>query len=310
GDRGMRTWRVGTFSMGGALVLLGLFLFLSRFFGFDLIQAMTAWWPVLLIVLGIEILLYLFLSRQEKPILKYDFLSIVFVGIIGMVGIAFAVLNTTGLTGKIEEVMVREERSFELPDFTYQVNADIKRVVVRTTGYDMTIESSPENAVSMFGTYRVQTADNTKLIKRPDDYISANQKGDTLYINVKSLPNEVAPFNQEGEMAATILVPNNIKVEVIGSDNTLRLKPRMLTSNWNIESASSIVLDTSESKDLKIAAVGVQEVTGKDGEWKVTEKPATGEGEPSLKSAIFQSGEGKYTINIANAYQVSLNSGQ
>ncbi|MGJ7912419.1 hypothetical protein [Neobacillus sp. LXY-1] len=306
----MRTWRVGTFSMGGALVLLGLFLFLSRFFGFDLIQAMAAWWPVLLIVLGIEILLYLFLSRQEKPILKYDFLSIIFVGLIGMVGIAFAVLNTTGLTGKIEEVMVREERSFELPDFTYQVNAGIKRVVVRTTGYDMTIESSPENAVSMFGTYRVQTADNTKLIKRPDDYISANQKGDTLYINVKSLPNEVAPFNQQGEVAATVLVPNNIKVEVIGSDNTLRLKPRTLTSNWNIESAASIVLDTSESKDLQVAAVGVQEVTGKDGEWKVTEKPATGEGEPSLKSAIFQSGEGKYKINIANAYQVSLNSGQ
>lgn len=307
----MRTWRVGTFSMGASLVLLGIFLFLSRFIGLDLIHVMTAWWPILLVVLGIEILLYLFLSRQEKPVLRYDFLSIFFVGLLGTAGIGFAILSTTGILGKVEEVMAREERSFELPDFSYQLDDSIKRVVVRTVGYQMTIEATEEKEVSMIGTYRVQTMKKAKLLKSADDIIAANKKGDTLYLNVKTLPNEVVPFDEHGEVAATILIPKDVKLEVIGSGQSLTLKPRSLTNDWNIESASSIVVDVTENSNLKVAAIGVEDIRGKDGEWKVSEKPNSDGTENSvLKNAVYQTGEGKYRINIANAYNVSLNTNQ
>ncbi|WHY78113.1 hypothetical protein QNH20_02820 [Neobacillus sp. WH10] len=304
----MRTWRVGTFSMGASLLFLGLFLFFSKFLDLNLVQIMTAWWPLLLIVLGIEILLYLFLSRQEKPMLKYDFLSIIFVGVIGMVGIGFAVLNTTGLINKVEEVMAREERSFDLPAYSYQMDDSIKRVVVRTVGYDMTIEATEEKEVSMFGTYRVQTGKKEKLLKSADDIIAANKKGDTLYLNVKMLPNEVGPFDSQGIIAGTILVPKDVKLEVIGNNNSLTLKPRTLANDWNIESASSIVVDVTENSNLKVAAVGVENVSGKDGEWQVSGKEnAEGADYDGRKNAVYQSGEGKYRINIANAYDVSLN---
>ncbi|MFF2447062.1 hypothetical protein ACFVSW_08150 [Neobacillus sp. NPDC058068] len=304
----MRTWRVGTFSMGASLLFLGLFLFFSKFLGLDLVQVMTAWWPLLLVVLGIEILIYLFLSRQEKPVLKYDFLSIFFVGVLGTAGIVFAILSTTGIMGKVEDVMAREERSFELPAFAYKTDDSIKRVVVRTVGYDMTIEATEEKAVSMFGTYRVQTAKKVGLLKSADDIIAANQKGDTLYLNVKSLPNEIGPFYSHGIVAATILVPKDVKLEVIGNDNSLTLKPRMLENDWSIESTSSIAVDVASGSNLKVAAVDVQDVRGKDGDWKVTEKVSSeGHDQSRAKNAVYQSGEGKYRINIANAYSVSLN---
>lgn len=304
----MRTWRVGTFSMGASLLFLGLFLFFSKFLGLDLVQVMTAWWPLLLVVLGIEILIYLFLSRQEKPVLKYDFLSIFFVGVLGTAGILFGILSTTGIMGKVEDVMAREERSFELPAFAYKTDESIKRVVVRTVGYDMTIEATEEKAVSMFGTYRVQTAKKAGLLKSADDIIAANQKGDTLYLNVKSLPNEIGPFYSHSNVAATILIPKDVKLEVIGNDNSLNLKPRMLANDWNIESSSSIVVDVDAGSNLKVAAVGTQEVSGKDGDWKVSEKANSDEHDNSVrKNAVYQSGEGKYQINIANAYSVSLN---
>ncbi|MFJ7727302.1 hypothetical protein ACIQXV_14175 [Neobacillus sp. NPDC097160] len=300
----MRTWRVGTFSMGASLLFLGLFLFFSRILNFNLVQVMTAWWPLLLVVLGVEILLYLFLSRQEKPVLKYDFLSIFFVGVIGTVGIAFAVLSATGLMDKAEEVMAREERSFELPAFSYQMDDSIKRVVVRTVGYDMTIEATEEKEVSMFGTYRVQTGKKEQLLKSADDIIVANKKGDTLYLNMKTLPNEIGPFDSQGMVAGTILVPKDVKLEVIGTGNSLMLKPRMLANDWDIESASSIIVDVSENNNLKVAAVGVEHVSGKDGEWQVSEKESPEYG--TSKNAVYQSGEGKYRIHIANAYDVSL----
>ncbi|MEH7272375.1 LiaF transmembrane domain-containing protein [Neobacillus vireti] len=301
----MRTWRVGTFSMGASLVFLGIFLFLSRFMGFDLVHVMTSWWPVLLIVLGIEILLYLFLSRQEKPILKYDFVSILFVGVLGMVGIMFATLSATGIMGKVEEVVAREERSFELPNFSYQMDDSIKRVVLRTTGYQTTIEATDEKEVTMFGTYRIQTANKDGLLKSADEYVYANKKGDTLYVNVKTLPNEMGPFYSHQEIASTILIPKGVQLEVIGNGNDITLNPRSLENNWSLDGASSINVKVAEDSHLNITADGVGDVNGRDGAWQLTETDVPNEG--IKRNAVFQSGEGKYNITITNTHYVSVN---
>ncbi|WP_342043217.1 hypothetical protein [Bacillus sp. OTU2372] len=305
----MRTWRVGTFSMGASLIFLGLFLFFSKFLGLNLAEVLMAWWPVLLVVLGVEILVYLFLSRQEQPILKYDFLSIFFVGLIGTAGIIFAVISSAGVMGKVEEVMAKEVRSYDLPAFSYKTDDSIKRVVVRSVGYDMTVEATEDKAVSMFGTYRVETAKKTALLKNADDIVMANQKGDTLYLNFKMLPDEMGPFNSQGIVAATILVPNNVKLEVVGNNNSLSLKPRTLVNDWNIESSSAVTVNVMKNSNMTVETVGVDQLSGK--EWKITEEPKGEEHDAAgPKSAVYQSGEGKYLIHISNAYEVKLNINQ
>lgn len=304
----MRTWRVGTFSMGASLLLLGIFLLFSRVIGLDLSHVMMSWWPAILVVLGAEILIYLFLSKQEKPFLKYDFLSIFFIGLLGTVGIAFVIFNSTGLLGKVQEVMAREERTSELPGFDYKLDSSVKRVVVRTVDYPLTIEGTSENAVSMFGTYRAQTAKRNKLISKTEDYIYANQKGDTLYLNVKSLPSEMGPFDSYSTIAATILVPKDVTVEIIGNENPITLKPREIMNDWSVNGASSLVVQVGKNSDLKISAAGVQDVQGKDGAWKVTEEKPDAQGNYSgFKNATYQKGEGKHLLSIANTSNVSLN---
>jgi len=302
----MRTWRVGTFSMGASLVFLGLFLFLSRFLGFDLAHVMTAWWPVLLIVLGIEILLYLFFSKQEKPILKYDFVSILFVGLLGMAGIVFATLSATGIMGKVEEVVAREERSFELPDFSYQMDDSIKRVVLRTAGYQTTIEATDEKEVSMFGTYRTQAAKNEKLLASADDYVYANRKGDTLYVNVKTLPNELGPFYSHPKVASTILIPRGVELEIISTGADIVLNPRALENNWSINGAASLDVKVADSSNLNIEAIDVHGVNGADGAWNITSEGDPNQGD--RVDAVHQSGEGEYHITISNTSYVTLNS--
>ena len=70
-------------------------------------------------------------------------------------------------------------------------------------------------------------------------------------------------------------------------------------------------LMSQASSNLKVAAVGAQEISGKDGDWKVSEKANSEDHDQSMrKNAVYQSGEGKYQINIDNAYSVSLNSNQ
>src|SRR3954451_19770477 len=136
----MRTWRVGTFSMGASLLFLGIFLLLSQLFGLDITRVMIAWWPVILVVLGVEILVFLFLFRKEKSFLKYDFLSILFVGILGTLGIGFALFSSTGMFEKIDDWLNHEEQTMDLPVFEHQLEGDVKRVVVDTGSSPLTIE--------------------------------------------------------------------------------------------------------------------------------------------------------------------------
>lgn len=61
--------------MGLSLVLLGGFLFASQVQGFAVFDTLIAWWPLILVVLGAEVLVYVFLSGKDSPVVKYDVFS-------------------------------------------------------------------------------------------------------------------------------------------------------------------------------------------------------------------------------------------
>jgi len=309
GGFNMRTWRVGTFSMGASLLFLGVFLLLSQLFGLELTHVMIAWWPVILVILGIEILVFLILSRQEKPFLKYDFLSIFFVGIVGTAGIGFSLLSSTGILEKVDDWLNHEERTMDLPVFEHQVMDEVMRVVVDTGSYPLTIEGIMEKEVTMFGTYRALTGEKEKLISEAVDYISVRQKGDTLYVSIKELPSESAgPFDSYGGiLSATLLVPNDVNLEVMGNDNTITLKPRLLMSNWTVDHAANLSVQMGNTSDVKVTAKGVQDFQGDREKWNIIEgNTEEGVEGPSIKEATYQIGNGSHHLQILNSYQVNV----
>ncbi|MFE8697103.1 hypothetical protein ACFYKT_12230 [Cytobacillus sp. FJAT-53684] len=301
----MRTWRVGTFSMGASLLFLGIFLLLSQLFGMDLMHVMISWWPIILIVLGIEILVFLFLSRQEKPFLKYDFLSIFFVGIIGTIGIGFAILSSTGIMDKMDNVLKREERTIDLPSLEKQLSDEVKRVVVDTGHYPLTIEGTSTKEMTMFGTYRALLGKKETLLTNAEEYVSIHEKGDTIYVKVKGLPNEVAgPFDRYADLSATLLVPSDVKLEVNGNDNSITLKPRTLISDWTIDQTSHLSVQLPNSSDVKVTATEIQDFQGNREKWQMTEEPHSEV--PVIKLGTFQTGKGEHNLTITNSYQLSF----
>lgn len=304
----LRTWRVGTISMGASLLFLGIFLLLSQFAGFSLSHIMISWWPIILIVLGVEILAYIFLSRKEKPLLKYDFLSIFFVGIIGMVGIGFAILSSTGLLDAIDDSLSQEEKTFELPTLTEKVDASIKRIVLDADQYPVKIEGTASQEVTMFGTYTASIAKGKKLVSKVEDYLSVQQKGDTLFVSVKRLPSETGPFHHYyAQLEATVLIPENVKLEIIGQDNHITLKPRKMKSDWAIENASDISLYIEKNSDINVGAKRVSELVSENGKWTTSSSTQNGIDGENFKNGTFKIGKGTHSIHIVKAYQVSLN---
>ncbi len=192
----MKYWRVGTISMGISLILLGIFLFVAQYNEISIYSIFLNWWPFILIVLGIEILVYLFLSRKnsETTIIKYDFLSILFVGCLGMIALGFLVLSYTGVMGELQQAIAAEEKTFDLPIVQATVPTTIKRIVIEPTHQPIEIEKRPSNEISLFGTYRVTTTEDEPIIRSKADYVTIHTNGDTMYVFLKDLPTKIGPF--------------------------------------------------------------------------------------------------------------------
>ena len=205
--------------MGASLLLLGLLLLFTQLFHLESVTVLLAWWPVILIILGIEILFYLLFSKQEKPNVKYDFLSILFVGFIGMVGVYLTIFATTGVLDKFNQWTNMETETMNLPEYENLIGRDVKRVVVNTGSHEVSLENSSLDSVSIFGTYLAQTLGNKAPIKSVKDYLLVKEKGDTLYINFKEVYNLPQPFQDRVDVNATLLIPTDVKVEVNGQGN-------------------------------------------------------------------------------------------
>src|SRR5690625_4626616 len=191
----MRVWRVGTISMGIALIYLGVFLILSQLFNWKPAYALISWWPIILVILGLEILMYIFLSKQDHPVIKYDIFSILMIGLIGLTGIGFAAINTTGILDKVYDWTNFEIKTVDLPTYSVELDNEIKRIVVHTGLESITIDSGITKDFTVFGTYEGKVVDEKATIMETKDYLSTEQRGDTLYVMFKSTPKQFYPFD-------------------------------------------------------------------------------------------------------------------
>jgi hypothetical protein len=248
----MRKWRVGTVSMGASLILLGIVLFISQWKGTGAIDIFTSWWPFLLLVLGVEILAYLYFSKQENTFIKYDFLSIIFIGVLGSVAIVFVLLSSTGILEEIRTVVGAETKVFHLPNVRQSVSPEMKRIVLQTGSHPVVIEGNNSDEIQIFGTYQSLSA---KDIKKQEDYVAMNIVGDTMYITIKEMPRKEGLFHTMSAMTPTVVIPQHLSLEVRGNYNSVLLYPRQLTANWTVLKADGVQISLDKNTDILVTAV-------------------------------------------------------
>ncbi|WP_010678009.1 hypothetical protein [Bacillus timonensis] len=312
----MRKWRVGSVSMGLSLILLGVLLFISQIKGMQMMEPLLVWWPIILIVLGIEIVVYLFLSKQENPIVKYDFLSIIFVGVIGTIGIGFTLLSSVGLVDEVQGVIGAEHRSMDLPVVEEKLTGDIKRVVLETNGVTCKIEGTNANELHLFGVYRATVHPKADpIISEAKDYVFMKVVGDTMYLTLKEPADQAGPFSTYITMEPTIIVPSSIQLEVRGQHNQVALYPGSLENNWIVDGASNVSVHVSEKSNILLSAVSNNELENGNIAWdkidttkrggidEVYEESTT----ENLYKGTKKLGEGTYKLSIFNSELVTVN---
>lgn len=307
----MRQWRVGTVSMGLSLLIMGLFLLASQVFETLVFDTLIAWWPLIFITLGLEILLYAFVSKKEHSLIKYDFLSILFIGVLGSIAIGFSLLTSTGAMAEIRYAINHVEVTRDLPEVHHALGPEVQKVIVETSSHPVKIEGIGKKELRAIGTYQtVSAGDHIPEIASGKDYISIATVGDTAYLTLKELPQKNGLNANHPSMEVTLFVPQQVQVEIEGKDNPIQLNPGRLSSNWLVENGAEVAVKLASNSDIALSAFTEQEPLQGNVSWSKKAKPQKAKPQSSQteEAGYYQSslqiGKGQYHLDILKSRQV------
>jgi len=211
----IRQWRVGTLSMGVTLILLGTVLFLTQWNHREAFLVLIDWWPIVFILLGLELLAYLAVARKENPVVKYDVYSVFFVGFLIFVSIVFTLLASTGLMYEARRVLGAVERTVELPAIEQTIDGGVRKVVVINDALSsVAIDTAGVSSINVFGSVRSEMAADGG--EAAEDIVTLQRVGDTIYIRVNEPPHRRGLFSNYPRLNVTIVVPEGVKTEAYG----------------------------------------------------------------------------------------------
>ncbi|UFJ39161.1 hypothetical protein LOK74_13895 [Brevibacillus humidisoli] len=311
----MKQWRVGTVSMGVSMICLGVVLFLTQVKGVELLNSLLSWWPIIVILLGLEILLYSIFARKENLAIKYDVVSILLVGFLGTVCIGMTLLTSFGLVAEVRHALSAVERTYPLPSFSQQLPPEVERIVVQAQGLPITLDSGDDRQVRIFGSYRTTTiGDGESAEWQAADFSSIETVGHTMYVTLHQLPEKHGLYSYSPRTEITLVLPQQVPVEVRGDDHDIQLNLSALSSNWTVKNAAHVAISLPKSGDLKLLTVTEQPPQQTDAKWRTmgrTESPLSdgqeGESMEKMYKGELILGEGTHELRVVNSFEVTVN---
>lgn len=209
--------------MGICLIVFGVVLFVSQFRGKEAFDTLIDWWPIVFVLLGLELLVYLAVSRNNESRVRYDVFSILFVGVLCMVGLGGAIMTSTGILQEIRHAVSAVERSEHIQEIAHQVPESVARIVVQNrAGSDLLVDVSAEPSVHVFGQYRyTDYGDTPSGVTSAQEQIQFRTIGDTMYIDIHPLERHLGIRPNATRMLLTLVLPEHAESEIIGDHRLL-----------------------------------------------------------------------------------------
>jgi len=178
---GVRTWRVGSLSMGVTLMLMGTALAVSLWQDIRAYEMLLWVAPVVFIMLGAELLLYLKFSGSERAIVRYDWISVFFVGMIGAASLGLALLMSTGLFDELQRGLHMTQQTAFVDTRAVKVPAEINKIVVHSLG-GVQFGETDTRELQLFGQIRYRSSE--KLERLDDKMLQTHIVGTTMYVMI------------------------------------------------------------------------------------------------------------------------------
>ncbi len=252
----MRRQRVGTVSLGIVLIVLGIGMLAAQLKKMDILNALLTWWPIILVLIGGEILWYVYNVKEQEPRIKYDALSIFLVMIIVFLSIGLYALTAVGVIEKISRRVASSITSVEIPSKRIELDKDIKRIVISIPRGEYDIKKNNIRNVAIFGQAQVSSLNYNEaqsLVEQND--VVSYREGDNLFIGFldRAPARDFKPYISK--IGYTILIPSDINIEVNSTSYfNMDIEGEALSGggDWLIKGNGRVVFTIGDIEDLKI----------------------------------------------------------
>lgn len=289
----MKIKRVGTISMGVVLIAFGVILFLSQINKFSALNIVLKLWPVILILIGLEILWCRYASRDESTVIKYDLFSIFIVLVILIANIGIFAVSESGLINRFQGMLLSSNYNIDKSINEYMVDGSINKIIIDNAN-NLVIRAtsgSKISGISKLSVYASSKEEADELASSDD--MRYEKSGDILYVyysnNVKN------NYSYSNIRNLEIFLPDNIDVEVMNCYN-LDLIYSGFNNKWTFDGVNSlnVRLDKTSNIDVRAFVESADSLSGNI-KWSFD---SLGE---------YVNGEGANTINILNSSNITVN---
>lgn len=297
----MRRWRVGTLSLGVLMIVVGVVMLAAQFKQVAVLDMLLTWWPLILVLIGGEILWHVYTSKEQEPKVKYDVFSIFIIIIMLFSGIGMYALTATGVVEGISWMVQSSVMPVEVPSQRIELDESVKRVVVSAPRERMEIKKTSSPEVVIFGQATVNAADTEEakfLVERCR--VVTHREGDTLFVQFpsNSWPGEFKPSIRE--VRHTLLLPSDVDVEVSGSNYfILDIDGEAIGRDWVIKGSGNIRITVAGGADLAIDAhVRSSGQLGGNANWEVEEPESLKPDKRVMSKGYLKWGEGSGKVAV------------
>jgi len=249
----MRQWRVGTVSMGSLLLFSGIGLLYAQFNQLAVAQLALKWWPVLFVVLGIEVLLRSYFNRSEETRVKYDLLSIFIILFIVLTGLGIQTASEVGLVKYAQNMISMQQFTLQSPTSEVPLDDQIQRIVIEAeSSPSMRIHTTPSNLISYYAAaqLRAQSKEEAQNLMLEKVQVNARQVGNALYLSMN-----VAGSEQIYDCIYNLILPESLAVEIDHSGASLQIISGKISNDWTIQGKGTTEISLPVQSDLLITAL-------------------------------------------------------
>jgi hypothetical protein len=208
--------------------------------GYSLVSYVLDWWPLTLVLLGLEVILYTYLRKTER--LNYDLMSMVIIFIIGVGGFGLYALQSVGIVEAAQRALTQSVYEVELNEETLPNHPAIRKVVIDNRGdARLTINNVKDMPGKITGHLQVRAPNREEAeLQRDFDIATVTEQGDQLFIHVKQPVTAAAFGSSNGEEAVTLFIPSAWSVEVRNRYRPLTIRTLDPEGAWTVDSDGGV----------------------------------------------------------------------
>lgn len=310
----MRTWRAGTISMGITLLIMGLGLLYAQINEKLVLDLIAKWWPLIFVLLGVEILWQSWQAKKSNTHIAYDVLGVFIIMILLCFGLTMEAMHESCLIEQCRTSLISQNYELLNTSDPIPVDAGLKKVVIEQSSDPLEIVSSSNDKITASWKANVTATSRDEAVKtlKESQILQTRRQGDTLYIAFPS--SRSASFMPAGinSQHNAIYLPETLQVSIYSGVSDLQIHAARISNNWYINGVDSVALDLPAASNLLLSAQtnSRDELQG-NAAWEIKDAVQDSgtnseESEPVSAEGRVLLGTGQFKMNINSNGPVSL----